>query len=217
VDVGGDYYDVFRISGRWWLALGDVCGKGPAAAALTTAVRYSLRALTLEDADPVSVLARLNEVLLAGEPDASLETRFTTIVLVALRPVAGGLELEVASAGHPPPLLRRGCGAVQAIPVSGMPVGLFPDLVLGAVRLRLEPGDALLLYTDGATEARGQDGDELGEGALRELLESVDVADDGTGPSARDLVDTVLDGVLRHASVLRDDLALVALVAGEPG
>lgn len=212
VDVGGDYYDMFQIAGSWWLVLGDVCGKGPAAAALTTAVRYSLRALTLDDHDPVSVLARLNEVMLVGEPEDAVEAPFTTLVLAALQPMGDGVEVELASAGHPPPLLRRGCGTVESVPVSGMPVGLFPGLVLGAVRLRLEPGDALLFYTDGATEARGPDGDELGEAALRGLLEQADVV--GTaGSPAREILDGVLAGVLDHASTLRDDLALVALVA----
>ncbi|MDQ1287557.1 MAG: SpoIIE family protein phosphatase [Actinomycetota bacterium] len=210
VDVGGDYYDVFHIAGRWWAVLGDVCGKGPAAAALTTAVRYSLRALTLEDGDPVSVLTRLNEVLLVGEPDTSVESRFTTLVLARLRPAGTGMDVELASAGHPPPLLRRAGGRIETVTIPGMPVGLFPELELGTTRLRLDRGDTLLLYTDGATEARDASGEELGEAPLRRMLAEIPVP-----VTAQSVIDQVMSGVLLHADGLRDDLALLALSVPE--
>jgi phosphoserine phosphatase RsbU/P len=215
MDIGGDFYDVVRTGNAWWLVLGDVCGKGPAAAATTAAVRYALRALVQAGEDPARVLERLNQVLLNGEGECPGQERFTTMVMGFLTPRENSVDLCLASAGHPPCLLRSRDGGVRAVGTGGMPLGIFPEISLTAETLRLERGDCLLMYTDGATEARDATGQELGEDTLRHLLA------DSVG-NARNVVDAVSSGVLSRTVELRDDLALLALavpgaVSGEGG
>lgn len=212
-EIGGDYYDVFRTGrDRWWVVLGDVCGKGPGAAALTAAVRYTLHAIAADSDDPAVVLRRLNDILLAN----SAGTGYTTLVLVTFvsRPLAtaqrGGdrepLELTLASGGHPPPLVRRADGSVYGVSSPGMIVGILPEFDAASVTVHLGPGETLLLYTDGATEARTHAGDELGETTLRRLL--------GADPCepAGAVADRLAEDLLRLTrGILRDDLALLTL------
>lgn len=204
MDVGGDFFDVVRTERTVWLVLGDVCGKGPAAAAMTAAARYALRALVLADDDPARVLEQLNQVLLQGTGCTDPDERFITLVLARMIPYERGLAIRMASAGHPPPLIRRGDGTVQSVLVPGMPLGLFPQGETTSMRLWLDPEDSLLLYTDGATEARDTDGHELGEAALRQILA-------GPCDSAAGLVERVSSEVLDRVGALRDDLALLAV------
>ncbi|MDQ1294419.1 MAG: SpoIIE family protein phosphatase [Actinomycetota bacterium] len=204
MDVGGDFFDVVRTERTVWLVLGDVCGKGPAAAAMTAAARYALRALVLADDDPARVLEQLNQVLLQGTGCDDSDERFITLVLARMIPYENGLVIRMASAGHPPPLIRRGDGTVQSVLVPGMPLGLFPQGETTSMRLWLDPDDALLLYTDGATEARDTSGCELGESTLRQILA-------GPCDSAAGLVERVSSEVLERVGALRDDLALLAV------
>lgn len=209
VDIGGDYYDVFR-SGpdRCWVLLGDVCGKGPEAAALAGAVRYSLRAIAAETDDPAVALTRLNEVLLAED----WSPRFTTIVLATFQTTDGmspdvdtPLVLHLVSGGHPPAFLRRADGSVEVVECHGTLIGLLPELDLDTVKVQLRRGDTLLLYSDGATEARLATGEEMGQSRLTRLLasEGADTVDLASR-IARDLVERAGEG-------LRDDLALLTL------
>jgi PAS domain S-box-containing protein len=214
VDIGGDYYDVFRTSpDRWWVVLGDVCGKGPDAAALAGVVRYSVRAIATETDDPATVVRRLNEVLLAED----WSPRFTTLALASF--VAGPhdgseqkapqdgtpLALRVVSGGHPPALVRRADASVEVLHCPGTLVGLLPDLDLTTVQVTLHPGDTLLLYTDGATEARLDTGEELGQSRLIRLL-----AAEGGDPV--DLASRIAAELVERAGAgLRDDLALLTL------
>ncbi len=210
MDIGGDYYDVFRTqSDRWWAVLGDVCGKGPGAAALAAAIRYTLRALAPETDDPAAVLRRLNDVLLDGD----WGEQFTTVVVVTFvarepRPTGedATLELHVVSGGHPAPLVRRADGTVTPVACAGTLVGVLPDLTWRAVTVDLSPGDTLLLHTDGATEARDASGHELGQQVLIDLL-----ADAARRPLLRDVTLTVADGLQTRAAGMRDDLALLSL------
>ncbi|MGZ6914009.1 MAG: PP2C family protein-serine/threonine phosphatase [Oryzihumus sp.] len=204
-DIGGDYYDVFRTGPkRWWVALGDVCGKGAAAAALSAAVRHSLHAIAPDTDDPALVLRRLNDVLLGEDRDG----RFTTLLLLTF--VDGGhrdgpLPVWMASGGHPAPMLRAADGTVRPVSCPGTLVGAVRELSVATVRLDLEPGDTLVLYTDGVTEARDPSGVELGEGALARLLA-------GHRGAGADLAQALAQDVLRHADgELRDDLALLTL------
>lgn len=163
-DVGGDFYDAFAIDEhRWGVAIGDVCGKGPEAAALTSLARYTIRALA--HADPARVLRRLNAAVVRDRD--SIQDRFLT----ALFAVIGGpvthmpmrpedataepeLEVELAVAGHPAPLVRRRDGTVEIVDASGPLIGVMAEVEYRAARIAISPGDCLLLYTDGLTDAR---------------------------------------------------------------
>jgi serine phosphatase RsbU (regulator of sigma subunit) len=171
-------------------------------------VRYSVRAIATETDDPAAVLTRLNEVLLAED----WSPRFTTVALATfLTPPEGApdvgadLVLSVVSGGHPPALVRRADGSVEVLACHGTLIGLLPELNLETVQVALRRGDTLLLYTDGATEARLATGEELGQSRLTRLLarEGADPADLASR-IAQDLVDRAGEG-------LRDDLCLLTL------
>ena len=216
MQIGGDFYDVFRTGpDRWWVVLGDVCGKGPAAAARTAAARYSVRALAPDTDDPALVLRRLNELLLEQDD----EGQFTSLVLATFQagPCPAGssrteLALSVASAGHPAPLLLERDGHVRSLACAGTVVGVLPEIEVARVSLRLRPGQALLFHTDGATEARTAQGGLLGEEGLAALLAG---SRDGDGPTR---ASHIAGALLRHTGgALRDDLALLALDIGAAG
>jgi serine phosphatase RsbU (regulator of sigma subunit) len=149
--VVGDFYDLFHAQGPWWsTVVGDVCGKGVEAAKVTALARYTLRAEATQHLSPASVLQRLNNALL----DQHQGERFLTAVYATFRVTPGGMAGRLCSAGHPPALVRRADGRVHELGRQGTLLGIFSDAALADVRFRLEPGDLLLLYTDGATEAR---------------------------------------------------------------
>ncbi|MDB1089221.1 SpoIIE family protein phosphatase [Streptomyces sp. ACA25] len=152
LQIGGDYYQARAChDGGVEFFLGDVRGKGVEAAVLTGRVRQTLHALTLVEPRPVRVLELLNQVLL----DAG-ETRFTTLVTGRALPApGGGLDVTVAGGGHPSPLVLRQDGRVEPVDIGGMLVGALPDPDFDQERLHLGPGELLLLYSDGVTEARG--------------------------------------------------------------
>jgi serine phosphatase RsbU (regulator of sigma subunit) len=150
-EVVGDFYDLFRTKGPWWsTVMGDVCGKGVEAAKVTALARYTLRAEATQHLSPATVLGHLNSALL----DQRGVDRFLTAVYVTFRGTPGGVAGRLCTAGHPPALVRRADGRVQALGRPGSLLGIFSEVRLSDVRFRLAPGDALLLYTDGATEAR---------------------------------------------------------------
>lgn len=204
IAIGGDFYDVFRTgTDRWWVVLGDVCGKGAGAASLAAAVRYSVRAIAPDTDDPAVLVQRLNDVLIDGDWDE----RFTTLVAVTFRAPDSDdapLETSLVLAGHPPALVRRG---PQVTPVgeAGTLVGLLPDLRLHVTTVSLAADETMLLYTDGATEARDASGEELGIHTLSRLL-GVRTG----GPVA--LAGSLAAQLAEHAAGgFRDDLALLTL------
>lgn len=146
-EIGGDFYDIFE-SGRdrWGIAVGDVCGKGAAAATVTALARYTLRATALHERAPSRILGVLNEALMRHTPDP----RFCTVTFAAFEPGRG--RLEIASGGHPAPLLLRG-GEVNPIGRAGTILGILQDPSLVDDVIELEPGDTVLFYTDGLTDA----------------------------------------------------------------
>ncbi|WP_197381173.1 SpoIIE family protein phosphatase [Mycolicibacterium mengxianglii] len=152
-DVGGDFYDLFPVSRTsWGFFLGDVAGKGVDAALVTSLTRYSLRAAAVFDDDPVQVLHNLNAVLAQKLRDS--ETRFSTLIYGNLTRRGDGFDVVLASGGHPPPLMFYADGSAFYVDTTGgQAVGLTAEPHFVANRFQLGPGDTLLLYTDGLTEA----------------------------------------------------------------
>jgi serine phosphatase RsbU (regulator of sigma subunit) len=206
--VVGDFYDLFRAKGPWWCTvMGDVCGKGTEAAKVTALARYTLRAEATQHLSPAAVLTHLNRALL----DQRGGDRFLTAVYATFRATPSGVAGRLCTAGHPPALIRRADGRVREVGRLGSLLGFLPDVDLADVRFRLAGGDVLLLYTDGATDARPRsaDGDTsplFGQDGLAAALAGC--ADlDAAGIIAR------LSGILAEHSGdwASDDTALLAL------
>ncbi len=153
LEVSGDFYDVFPVQGGWAITVGDVCGKGQEAAAMTAAARHAIRAIAHSNPDPADVLAKVNEVILAG----GYEDRFVTVKLAYLRWDGHRVRAELASSGHPGPALIRPDGRVDMLSGGGLPLGLFPDAEPERETLELGPDDLLFFYSDGVTDARSPD------------------------------------------------------------
>ncbi|MGI8863542.1 MAG: SpoIIE family protein phosphatase [Solirubrobacteraceae bacterium] len=150
-EVGGDFYDAFTIGAdRWGIVIGDVCGKGPEAAALTALARYTIRALS--DHSPAKVLTRLNDAVLREGDSAS--NRFLTGIFAVAQARDGKLHLELAAGGHPPPVLLRRDGSVEQVDVGGPLIGVIEAPDYTSASCLLHPGDTMVLYTDGLTDAR---------------------------------------------------------------
>ncbi|MFJ9080151.1 PP2C family protein-serine/threonine phosphatase [Streptomyces sp. NPDC102278] len=171
--LGGDFYDVFPIDGRRFaFFLGDVCGKGPQAAAVTSLTRYTLRTAALHDPDPVSALSTLNTAL--HERYSGGDPRYCTAIFGILDadPVTGHAAIQLAAGGHPPALVLRADGTADFLPTpGGLLIGILPGAHFTTATTTLAPGDTLLLYTDGLTEARIGDGRTAlyGDEALRDF------------------------------------------------
>jgi serine phosphatase RsbU (regulator of sigma subunit) len=203
--VGGDFYDVFADgSGGWYMLLGDASGIGPEAAGLAGVARYTARALAESASGPKEMLAHLNRALLRAAP----EDRFCTAVLAHLRSTPdGALGVALTSAGHPPPLVQRAGGAIEpAMSATGLVLGILPDASIGEAGLLLEPGDALVCYTDGVIEAHARDGGQFGEERLAHVLA------DARGRSAAGIARRVERAVVDYRSPDdHDDLAVVVV------
>jgi sigma-B regulation protein RsbU (phosphoserine phosphatase) len=198
LDVGGDFYDLFEVGdGRWGVVLGDVMGKGADAAAITALARHTVRAAAIRAADPAAVLHLLNDALLRHGTE-----RFATVVFAFLD-LRSGWELAVSSGGHPLPLLRGSAGVVP-VGTAGRLLGPFPDWDGDTTRVALNPGDLVLFYSDGVTEAR-RDGDEFGAERLSAALAATGTAD------AAQTVQAVATAVDRFATTPADDVAMLAL------
>ena len=154
-DVGGDFYDVYQTPDGWGLAVGDVCGVGEEAAAVTAAARHAIRILARRCADPGEVLAGANEIVLAEE--LALDGGFVTANIAHLNWQDGQLRVAMASAGHPAAVVLRSDGRVRMMGGGGLPLGLFPDAQPATQEVALDTGDVLFLYTDGVAQARGPD------------------------------------------------------------
>ena len=202
-EVGGDFYDLIHTEGERCLAvIGDVCGKGAAAAAVTALTRYTIRAVAMREDEPSTILRGLNEAMLRQLGDE----QFCTVACARLEPAPGGFELDVARGGHPAPLLVRADGYIEAVVPAGRALGVFLDPGLAVQKVRLGPGDAAVFYTDGITEARGPDGSFFGERRLRDLLRAC------VGLDAPAIAEKMRDVTLEFGEGnLRDDLALLVL------
>ncbi|WP_433887435.1 PP2C family protein-serine/threonine phosphatase [Streptomyces sp. CA-111067] len=210
--VGGDFYDLFPLGdGSWGLFLGDVCGKGAAAAAITSLARYTLRAAAVYNPEPAAVLANLNTVL--SHEYIGIDPRFCTVIFGVLTPDEhGGFQITLASGGHPPAVLVRADGTADYLPTpGGQLVGVLPDPHIATTTVRLRAGDTLLLYTDGLTEAHAdQSGGRYGDEALLDLARSLAPASATAVIRAlSDLLDSLGTGV-------DDDTALLAVTVPRP-
>jgi PAS domain S-box-containing protein len=163
-EVGGDFYDFYAISDGWMIAIGDVTGKGPAAAAITALARYTMRTAALYENRPSGVLARLNDVL---RHDGQ---RHRLCTAVGVKVAAGSTAITVASGGHPAPLLARPGGEVVALGAPGTLLGAFSVGQWTDSEVELQPGETVVLYTDGVTDTRGRDGELFGPERLADLL-----------------------------------------------
>ena len=200
--VGGDFYDVFPAGPEdWVVALGDVSGKGADAAVVTSLVRNTLRALTVLGHDLSGGLHDLNEVLRHHETE-----RFCTLVVVRLRHAGADWRTTVTLGGHPPPLRLRSGREPQVLDLTGPLIGILPSADFSEEEVEFAPGDVLLLYTDGVTEAR-RDGQQFGEERFLAWAGEADASGDLTG-----LVDQLVTEVVGYqGGNTRDDIAVVAL------
>ncbi|GAA1287592.1 PP2C family protein-serine/threonine phosphatase [Saccharothrix xinjiangensis] len=207
--VGGDFYDLFPLGGdQWGFFLGDVCGKGPEAAVLTSLTRYALRAAAVHDADPSSVLTTLNTVLRQQRRPGA--PRFCTVVFGVLEPDGDGFTVVLAGGGHPPALVIRATGEVDVLETpGGQLVGALPHPRFTGNSTRLDPGDVLVLYTDGLTEARRADGTMLEEEGLAEIAAGL------AGQRAEAVVKSLVDVLTEWSGEPSDDTAVLAI--GHPG
>lgn len=204
VEVGGDFYDAFETAkGCWVVAIGDVCGKGTAAASLTALARHTLRVAALVDPQPGRMLEALNTAL-RHHADATWPIMTAACVLIDRRP--GEMEVTLARAGHPPPVLIDGeKGSVEALEPAGPLLGVFDDITVEDATVVLAPHSSLVLYTDGITEARGADG-LFGTERLMALV------DGSSGLSAADIVHRITTGVDDYRSgTPSDDTAVLVL------
>ncbi len=195
-EVGGDFYDAFRIAGGWMLVVGDVTGRGAQAASITALARYTLRTAAILTDDPVAALATLNRALLARRG-----TALCSVAALALSEDAGE-PVRIAVAGHLPPLLVDG-GDVREVAPADPVLGAFADCSWQIGHCQVEPGQQLVVVTDGITEAEGSAG-RFGEERLRMHLA-------GAGSPAH--VVQRLEGALHvfTEGSLDDDAAILAV------
>jgi hypothetical protein len=201
IEVGGDFYDVFNLSeDQWFLVIGDVCGKGAEAAAITALARYTVRAAAVRRRSPAAILRWTNEAMLRQDTAG----RFATITCLHLDLGRTPARLTVSCGGHPAPLVRRADGRVEEIGTPGTLLGLVPDPELHDAVTELAPGDLLVTYTDGLTDAAAP----ARTWAPEDVVHALEAADaTNAGSAVAHLVAEALGGV----AAPRDDVALLAL------
>jgi serine phosphatase RsbU (regulator of sigma subunit) len=201
LQVGGDFYDVFTTAeGQWYLVIGDVCGKGAEAAAVTALARYTLRTAAARRRSPAAILRWVGDAMVRQD---AARGRFCTIACAHVDLLRTPTRVTVACGGHPLPVLRRAGGEVTEVGAAGTLLGLASDPTLQDRTAELHPGDTLVLYTDGLTEARAPHWvwgpDELADAVAAAPAEL---------PA---LVDALVAAALVPGAALRDDLAVLAL------
>ena len=205
LDVGGDFYDVFNTAeDHWYAVIGDVCGKGAEAAAVTALARYTIRAAAVRRRAPSAILRWLSDAMI--QQSAGADGRFCTIACVHLDLSRSPARVTVACGGHPLPLVVRASGAVEEFGTPGTLLGLVahPDLQDRSAELR--SGDTLVLYTDGLTEA----------GAPQHVWEPDELAaaaGASAGGPAEAMVSRLLGAATGAVPAARDDIALLVLRA----
>ena len=218
--VGGDYYDFMptrsdlvgqaKASGRWAFVIGDVMGKGVPAGLLMTMLRGMLRAEVLSGLSPDCILHDLNQLALE---DLTQSHRFVTLFYSDFD--ARSRKLRFANAAHNPPLLWSAkTKSISRLDAPGLLIGLQPEAEYGCGEITLQPGDVLLYYTDGVTEAPGISGDRFDENRLITLLSRF--AKEGLG--AQQILNQLfkrIDGFVGGDHQLADDASMVVLKVNE--
>lgn len=205
-EIGGDFYDVFRVDrDSWLLAIGDIQGKGVEAAVVTALARYTIRAAAVEHEEPSEVLRVLNDVLLRDESE-----RFCTAALARFRRTGAGWRATVSCGGHPPPVWAGDGQPVMEIGLPGTLLGLYEQVVITDTHVDLPPSSAMVMYTDGVTEAR-RDKEFFGEQRVREFLHRA------RSESAMTLAENLMEGVgsFRTDAQHDDATVLVARTAAQ--
>ena len=200
-EVGGDFYDLFPLAaGRSGFFLGDVCGKGPDAAAVTSLARYTMRTAAMLHEEPDAILMDLNAALLmeSSEPMRTCTAVYGEIDL------GTGAAITLAVAGHPSPLIVRALGSVDATPAHGTMLGAVERPAFQTCKVNLDPGDAIIIYSDGILDTE-IDGIRVDEQRIAELLSGTPQA------SAQALVDRLMYALQEIDRPLRDDVAFLAL------
>ena len=200
--VGGDFYDVLPMAdGRVIVTLGDVAGKGSPAALLMALLLAVLRTLVDENEDAPTLMARLNVQICRHTP----ATRFITLFYGVYDPASG--RLTYVNAGQNPPLIRRRDGTYERLDGTGVALGMFEKSTYGSVDTMLDPGDTLVMYSDGITEAESPNGQPLEESGLEQVVSTY-----AASPPA-EMGAAVLKAVEHHAEAKRfaDDLTILIL------
>jgi sigma-B regulation protein RsbU (phosphoserine phosphatase) len=198
--VGGDYYDFAVERGRLLLALGDVSGKGTGAALLMTVLRAAVRA-HWTDPGLAEAVGRINRTVCQNVPSS----KYVTFFLATLDPASG--RLDYVNAGHNPPILVRAEGTVEKLAAGGLVLGIFESVTYEGGAVVMEPGDMLVIYSDGVTETWDPDGEEFGEDKL------VALAVEDRAKSADELQNAILCEIERFEQGARatDDRTLLVL------
>jgi serine phosphatase RsbU (regulator of sigma subunit) len=207
LDVGGDFYDVFPLGpSTWGLVVGDVCGHGAEAAAMTAFARYTLRAAATQTESPQHALELLNEAIIQHNIGGDMQ-RFVTVANCRVRISPDAVHVTLAIGGHPLPVVSREDGRVHTVGRHGTLIGMLADAAVHETTLELRSGDRLVLFTDGVTEARSDAG-EWGEHRLLEVIRR------GGDLTADELTVAISDTAREHAQGnLTDDIAIVVLEA----
>jgi hypothetical protein len=202
-EVGGDFYDLFSTGkNQWFAVMGDVCGKGAEAAAVTALARYTIRSAVVRHRSPSGILHWLNDAMLRQRLD---QGRFATVTCARLDLEPDGVCATVASGGHPCPRILRSTGLVEELGAPGTLLGVVPEVRLSDRSTRLASGDALIFYTDGLTEA----------GAPSHVWSPAH-RDTAVAGARHQTAHGIVDHLTRSAlgdvtAAIRDDIALLAL------
>lgn len=200
--VGGDFYDLFQPNDdEWALVIGDAAGKGVEAAALTAQVRHTIRAVSAKDTDPARVLAETNDILRPQTDEG-----YSTVIYGRISAPGDVCTFSFASAGHPLPVIVRRDGSIERKGETGLPVALFPGETYRTIDIDLEPGDAVVLFTDGVPDA-GAPRNALGDKGITEALRG---AADGSAEGLASALDSAAGGAADPKGA-RDDRAILVV------
>ena len=203
IEVGGDFYDAFQVTDETWgLVIGDVCGTGPKAAAITGLARHTIAASAWQGADHSTVLQSLNTTLRQRKAEA-----FCTALYATIETGPDATKLEFASAGHPLPVLVTAAGEVRTIGTPGRLAGLFDSIDVTVTSVAINSGDSIVFYTDGATDVAPPHG--LTPTQFEELVRAAAVGRPDPEQIA-DRLEKSLSSILPIAD-RRDDIAILVV------
>ncbi|MFN2642292.1 MAG: PP2C family protein-serine/threonine phosphatase [Actinomycetota bacterium] len=200
--VGGDFFDIFPLASKsWGILIGDVSGKGPEAATMTALARYSIRAVSMDTRSPARVLDTLNRAMVLRHD--SEEGKFCTVAFGRLIIRPDRIQFHASCGGHPQPIILRASGAVETVGGAGPLIGAFLESQFTTEVKDVEPGDSIIFFTDGVTEARGSEC--FGEERLSALIASC------AGDDASQILEKIRDAATGFATRPRDDVAIMVL------